>query len=105
MWQLISGLVHPLSVRVIVKCSLQRTKDNYLFQKDLHTDFPVLSAKAEVLYKCDGFYNKESESGIIYNDPALNIDWQVPAKDAIVSDKDKILPLFKDCKNSFVFES
>ena len=47
--------------------------------------------KAEVLYKCDGFYNKEMEAGIIYNDPALNIDWKIPGEDAIVSDKDKSL--------------
>ena len=66
--------------------------------------FSVLSKKAEVLYKCDGFYNKEAEGGIIYNDPALAIDWGIPGADAIVSDKDKLLPLMADCKNSFVFE-
>jgi dTDP-4-dehydrorhamnose 3,5-epimerase len=58
-----------------------------------------------VLYKCDEFYNKESEAGIIYNDPEFNIDWQIPADVAIISEKDKSLPLLKDCKNSFVFES
>ena len=67
--------------------------------------FSVLSKEAEVLYKCDGYYNKESEAGIIYNDPELNIDWGIPVAEAIISGKDKILPLLKDCKNSFVFES
>ncbi|HMU47117.1 MAG TPA: dTDP-4-dehydrorhamnose 3,5-epimerase [Chitinophagaceae bacterium] len=66
--------------------------------------FSVLSEKAEVLYKCDGFYNKKSEGGILYNDPALNIDWRIPAGAAIVSEKDKQLPFLADCKNSFVFE-
>ena len=65
--------------------------------------FSVLSEKAEVLYKCDGFYNKESEGGIIYNDPALEIDWRIPAEAAIVSEKDKILPTLTECRNSFVF--
>jgi dTDP-4-dehydrorhamnose 3,5-epimerase len=65
--------------------------------------FSVLSDQAEVLYKCDALYNKESEGGIHYNDPALNIDWQVPAGKEIISDKDRVLPLFADCKNSFVF--
>lgn len=65
--------------------------------------FSVLSKKAVVLYKCDGFYNKESEGGILYNDPALNIDWQVPVEEAIISAKDAELPLFSDCKNTFVF--
>lgn len=65
--------------------------------------FCILSEKAEVLYKCDNFYNKESEGGIIYNDPALNIDWKIPADKLIVSDKDKALPSLADCQNSFVF--
>jgi dTDP-4-dehydrorhamnose 3,5-epimerase len=63
--------------------------------------FSVLSEKAVVLYKCDALYNKESEGGIIYNDPSLNIDWQIPADKAIISDKDKLLPVLKDCKNNF----
>jgi dTDP-4-dehydrorhamnose 3,5-epimerase len=63
--------------------------------------FSVLSEKAVVLYKCDALYNKESEGGIIYNDPSLNIDWQIPADKAIISDKDKLLPGLKDCKNNF----
>lgn len=63
--------------------------------------FSVLSEKAVVLYKCDALYNKESEGGIIYNDPALTIDWQIPADKAIISDKDKLMPLLKDCKNNF----
>ena len=67
--------------------------------------FSVLSEKAAVMYKCDNFYNKESEAGIIYNDPALAIDWKIPADRAIVSDKDIILPTLADCKNSFVFGS
>jgi dTDP-4-dehydrorhamnose 3,5-epimerase len=65
--------------------------------------FSVLSEKAEVLYKCDAFYSKESEGGILYNDPTLNIDWKVPADKAIVSDKDIKLPTLADCKNNFVF--
>jgi len=65
--------------------------------------FSVLSEKAVVLYKCNNFYNKESESGIRYNDPQLNIDWKIPADKAIISDKDKILPLFADNKSNFVF--
>jgi dTDP-4-dehydrorhamnose 3,5-epimerase len=66
--------------------------------------FSVLSKKAEVLYKCDTFYIKETDAGICYNDPALSIDWKIPADKIIVSDKDKMLPTLADCKNSFVFE-
>jgi dTDP-4-dehydrorhamnose 3,5-epimerase len=67
--------------------------------------FSVLSEKAVVFYKCDAFYNKESEAGIRFDDPQLDIDWQITADKAIVSDKDKSLPLFGDCKNNFDFKS
>jgi len=85
-----------------VKLSAKNRKQLFIPAGFAH-GFSVLSEKAEVLYKCDTFYNKESESGIIYNDPALAIDWQVPPGDEIVSDKDKILPVLADSKNSFVF--
>ncbi|MGV3529420.1 MAG: dTDP-4-dehydrorhamnose 3,5-epimerase [Flavisolibacter sp.] len=65
--------------------------------------FSVLSEYATVLYKCDAYYNKEAEAGILYNDPALNIDWQVPAGKEIVSEKDLQLPAFESCSNNFQF--
>ena len=63
--------------------------------------FSVLSEKAVVLYKCDNFYNKESEAGILYNDPSLNIDWTIPPGKETVSEKDRLLPLLSDCRNNF----
>lgn len=66
--------------------------------------YSVLSEISEVLYKCDNLYNKASESGIAYNDPALNIDWKVPAAQMIISEKDSILPGFTACVHSFVYE-
>ena len=65
--------------------------------------FSVLSKTADVLYKCDAFYNKQSEGGILYNDPVLNIDWRVPSGKAVVSDKDLELPVFSACRNNFEF--
>jgi dTDP-4-dehydrorhamnose 3,5-epimerase len=65
--------------------------------------FSVISDNAEVLYKCDTFYNRESEGGICYDDPVLGIDWQIPAGKEIISEKDRILPSLAECKNSFVF--
>ena len=66
--------------------------------------FSVLSERAIVFYKCDQFYNKESEAGIRYDDPALKIDWKIPADQAIISDKDEKLPLLADCKSNFTFK-
>jgi len=67
--------------------------------------FSVLSERAEVLYKCDDFYDKESETGIRYNDPQLSIDWKIPDDKIIVSEKDQQLPLLAHSKNNFVFQS
>jgi len=63
--------------------------------------FSILSEKAEVLYKCNEFYSRETEAGIIYNDPVLNIDWKIEAGKEIISDKDKIQPPLAVCKNNF----
>ena len=65
--------------------------------------FSVLSERAEVFYKCDQFYDKDSESGIRYDDPFLQIDWKIPVDKIIVSEKDRQLSLLADCKNNFEF--
>src|SRR4030095_7817521 len=64
--------------------------------------FSVLSERAEVFYKCDSFYDKESETGIRYNDPLLNINWKIPPDKIIVSGKDQQLPLLAESKSNFV---
>lgn len=51
-------------------------------------------------YKCSDFYNKESEGGLLWSDPELNIDWKIDTE-PIVSEKDQILPLIKDIKSNF----
>jgi dTDP-4-dehydrorhamnose 3,5-epimerase len=63
--------------------------------------FSVLSETAVVLYKCDQFYNKASEGGIRFDDKTLNIDWGMDLKDAIVSEKDLVLPDFAGCNSEF----
>lgn len=66
--------------------------------------FSVLSETATLLYKCSALYHKESEAGIRFDDPDLNIDWKIPAAEAIVSEKDLAQPLFKNCSNNFEFQ-
>lgn len=63
--------------------------------------YSVLSETAEILYKCDNFYHKDSEGGIRFDDPALGIDWKVPEATAVLSPKDLVLPLLADAKNHF----
>lgn len=86
-----------------IELSAENNKQLYIPHGFAH-GFSVLSETADVLYKCDAFYNKESEGGIRYNDPILQIDWKIPAGKEVVSEKDIQNPLFVDCKNNFVLE-
>lgn len=54
--------------------------------------FLVLSETATFFYKCDNFYNKESEGGLIYNDETVNINWNYPLEELLISEKDQVLP-------------
>ena len=58
--------------------------------------FSVLSEEAVFQYKCDSYYAPESEGSLAWNDPDLNIDWNVPAGSEILSDKDRMSPRLKD---------
>ena len=60
--------------------------------------FLVLSETATFFYKCDNFYNKESEGGLIYDDETVNINWNFPIHDLIISDKDKVLPNLQNAR-------
>jgi dTDP-4-dehydrorhamnose 3,5-epimerase len=76
-------------------------KKQLLVPKGFAHGFSVLSDTAVVLYKCDALYAPESERGIIYNDPDLNIDWEINPEDIIVSGKDKLLSTLKDAEINF----
>lgn len=55
--------------------------------------FAVLSEEAIFAYKCTAFYDPTDEGGILWNDPQLNIDWQIPeGVEILLSDKDKKHP-------------
>jgi dTDP-4-dehydrorhamnose 3,5-epimerase len=85
-----------------IELSAENNKQLFIPKGFAH-GFSVLSETAEVIYKCDEFYHKESEAGIVFNDAALNIDWKIPAASAIISDKDILHPSIVNCKNNFVF--
>jgi dTDP-4-dehydrorhamnose 3,5-epimerase len=86
--------------------SIELTADNkkqLLIPPGFAHGFSVLSDSAVVFYKCDALYNKESEAGIRYDDPTLNIDWKILAGKEKVSEKDLQQPLFENCRNNFEF--
>ena len=82
---------------VAVEISAENKKQLFIPRGFAH-GFVVLSETAEFFYKCDNYYNKASEGGIIYNDPSLNINWIIPDKDRIVSEKDLVLPTLKHAR-------
>lgn len=76
---------------VAVKLSAENKLQLFVPRGFLH-GFAVLSETAEFFYKCDNFYNKESEVGVLYKDTSLNIDWLIPENERIVADRDLQLP-------------
>ena len=78
-----------------IELSSENKKQLFIPKGFIH-GFSVLSETADVLYKIDDFYHKESEVGVIYNDADLNIDWRVPVEKQVVSEKDLVLPAFKN---------
>jgi dTDP-4-dehydrorhamnose 3,5-epimerase len=79
------------------------SKKQLFIPKGFAHGFSVISEIAEVMYKCDNYYNRESESGILYNDPHLKIDWKIPTDKIRVSEKDRLLPLFNSYAGEFTF--
>ena len=85
---------------------IKLSSDNFkqlLVPRGFAHGFSVLTESATVFYKCDNIYNPESERGIKYNDPTLNIDWKIDLEKVIVSTKDKVLPSLKDAEMNFKF--
>lgn len=84
--------------------SVELSADNkrqLLVPKGFAHGFSVISDTAEILYKCDTFYNKESEDGMMFNDPAFNIDWGLSESEVILSDKDQVYKPFSEFKTQF----
>ena len=65
--------------------------------------FAVLSEEAVFQYKCDNYYAPGNEGGIAWDDPALGIDWQLPAEDILLSEKDRRNPLLRDAPELFEY--
>ena len=81
-----------------VRLSAENKKQLFVPRGFAH-GYVVLSPTAEFVYKCDNFYSKEHEGGVIFNDPTLNIDWEIEMDKTILSQKDLLLPNFGDHRN------
>ena len=80
-----------------IKINLSETNKKSIFiPKGMAHGFLALTDQVVFNYLCDDYYNPKEESGIIYNDPDLAIDWNYPLSELIVSEKDLLLPTFKN---------
>lgn len=83
-------------------CELSsENKRQLLIPRGFAHGFSVLSPEATLFYKCDNYYSPADDAGIRFDDPQLNIDWQIPSNKIILSEKDAKLPLFSNAKNNF----
>ena len=78
----------------------EENKKQFMIPRGFAHGFVVLSETAVFAYKCDDFYHPEDEGGIMWNDPDINIEWPYKGE-LLLSEKDKVHPLLKDCKIEF----
>lgn len=76
-------------------------KKQFLIPKGFAHGFVVLSETAVFAYKCDEYYNPKAEKGIIFDDPALGIDWKIEPADMIIADKDRKWPVLAEAEMNF----
>lgn len=76
----------------------EENKQQLFIPRGFAHGFIVLSDSAIFSYKCDNYYNKASEGGIIYNDSTLNLDWKLPEESLLISEKDQVLPTFENAR-------
>lgn len=74
----------------------EANKKQFFIPRGFAHGFVVLSESAVFSYKVDNNYSKTHEGGILYNDPALGIDWQIENEAILLSEKDAILPTLQE---------
>ena len=90
-----------------VTCELSaENKRMFYIPRGMAHGFLTLSDDVEFQYKCDNLYNKESEGGIRYNDPTINVDWGTLLNgiEPVLSEKDKNAPTLENCNANFLFK-
>ena len=78
-----------------IELSCENNKQLFIPKGFAH-GFSVLEDDTIFAYKCDHYYNKESEGGVVYNDKELDIDWKLNKEEIVLAEKDKELKRFKN---------
>lgn len=85
-----------------IRLSEQNRKQLFV-PKGMAHGFITVSENATFAYKCDAYYHKESERGLAYNDPGLNIDWLLPKEHFLLSEKDRENPELSELESELTF--
>ena len=88
-----------------VSCELSdENKRMFYLPKGMAHGFLTVTDDVEFQYKCDELYNKESEGGIRYDDPTINVDWGTLLNgiEPVLSEKDKNAPSLNECNANFI---
>ncbi len=80
---------------VAIELSDENQRQLFIPRNFLH-GFSVLSDEAIFAYKCDNLYHKPAEFGIRYDDPTINVNWQIPKDKIITSEKDRMANTLSD---------
>tara|TARA_A100001011_G_scaffold74243_2_gene76290 strand:+ start:871 stop:1443 length:573 start_codon:yes stop_codon:yes gene_type:complete len=83
---------------ITVELSSENQKQLFVPRGFAH-GYACLSQTAVVSYKVDNYYNKATEASIAFDDPQLNIDWQLPDNKIVLSEKDKSHPIFANAQH------
>ena len=78
----------------------EENKRQFMIPRGFAHGFVVMSDYAEFAYKCDDLYHPEDEGSIMWNDPAIGIEWP-EVGEIILSEKDKVHPSLADSKTEF----
>ena len=70
----------------------EKNKKQLFVPRGFAHGYAVLSEEAIFAYKCDNYYEPRFEAGLLYNDPALQIDWKLPKDKALLAERDKNWP-------------
>jgi dTDP-4-dehydrorhamnose 3,5-epimerase len=84
-----------------IELSCENNKQLFIPKGFAH-GFSVLEDDTIFAYKCDHYYNKESEGGVVYNDKELDIDWLLRESEVVLSRKDENLISFHGFKNIYI---
>ena len=76
----------------------EENKRQFFIPRGFAHGFLVLSEEAIFTYKVDNIYAPQAESGVLWNDPQLNIEWPIDPAKVLTSEKDLKLPLFADAE-------